>query len=131
MRKLLLASGLAAVGVFAVGCDTATSGAKKAEDTAKGAAKGAQVAADKAKDAAAVAGDAAKETVVKPVEGMYEKVEEKLKAMSGDTLTKAKEQFEAVKRLVTEFKASPAEGMAAIKDKLMTAVTELKKLVGL
>ena len=131
MQKLMLASGLAAVGLFAVGCDTANSATKSAASSAKAAAATAEKAADKATDMAAKAGDAAKEAVVKPVESMYEKVEEKIKGLSGDAMTKAKAKFDEVKKLVLDFKASPADGMAALKDKLTAAVAELKTMVGL
>lgn len=131
MRKLMLVGGLAAVGLFAVGCDSATSAAKQAEKGAKQAAVTAEKVADKAKETAKDVGDAAKEAVVKPIEAMYSKVEEKLKGLSGDTATKAKEKFEAVKKLVEEFKKSPADGMKAVQEKLTAAFDELKKMVGL
>jgi len=135
MRKLMLASGLAAVGLFAVGCDTASSAGKTATNSAGDAAKGAKEAAGKmaagAKDAAGAVGDAAKDGVVKPIEAMYEKIEAQIKGLTGDAATKAKDKFEVVKKLVEEFKKSPADGMKAVQEKLTTAFDELKKMVGL
>lgn len=50
MRKVMLAGGMAAVGLLAVGCDSATP--KPATNSAKDAAAGAQVGAQMSKDAA-------------------------------------------------------------------------------
>jgi hypothetical protein len=155
-----LAAALIAVGCENKASDAkATTGEKikdltgKAETAAKEAAeKGKEVGAEgmeKAKAAAAKAGEAVKETtekakemgkealeaakkkVVEPIAAMYPQVEEKLKGLTGDAATKAKEKFELVKKLVKDFTDSPAESMDGVKTKLVEAVAELKKMIGL
>jgi len=126
-RSLGLGLLVTACGLFALGCDSAKTAASKAEDAAKsaeGAAKGAQEAAKKA-------AEAAKTAVVKPIEEALPKIEEKIKGLSGDALTKAKEKYEQVKKMIAEFQAAGPEKWESLKDGLTKAFAELKTMVGL
>jgi hypothetical protein len=114
-------------GLFAIGCDSAKTAASKAQD----AAKSAEGAAKDAKEAAMKAAEAAKTAVVKPIEEALPKIEEKIKGLSGDAMTKAKEKYEAFKKLIAEFKAAGPEKWESLKDGLTKAFDELKKMVGL
>jgi hypothetical protein len=100
---------------------------KRGEQIKEGVAKGAEGAAK----AAEMAAEKAKEEVIKPIEALYPKIEEKIKALTGDAGTKATAAFEALKKLVTEFKAAPADKIKELTTGLTTKVDELKKLVGL
>lgn len=160
IRKVVYGFGLLAAVTFAVGCDAGSSAAKKVEGAAKDAKASADKAAGQAKeavkdakDAASAAGKSAvdagksavdkgkemakeaadklREGVIKPAADFLPKVEEKLKAMTGDTATKAKEKLEAVKKLIEEFKAAPSEKLGELKDKVLAAIKELAGMVGL
>ena len=140
MRTTILAGGLAAAGLLTGGCEPAkptapTPATRTAEARARDAGAAVGRAADQVGDAAVkaagTAGDAAKENVVKPVEEMYPKVEDRLKGLTGDAAATAKDKYARVKTLVAEFRAASADGLAAAKDKLLAAVEELKKAVGL
>lgn len=160
IRKMAFGFGLLAAVTLAAGCDAGGRAAKKAETAAKDAKAAAEKAAGQAKEAAKDAKDAASEAgksaaeagksavdkgkemakeaadklregVVKPAADFLPKVEEKLKAMTGDTATKAKEKLEAVKKLIEEFKAAPSEKLGELKDKVIAAVKELAGMVGL
>jgi hypothetical protein len=118
MRRLTLLGLLAA----AVGCDAASSAARKAE---------AEKAADRAKEAAGQAGDAARENVVKPIREALPGIEAKMKTMAGDALALAKEKYEAVKRLLAEFETAPADKLKDVGERLTQAFADLKRQVGL
>lgn len=144
IRKLMFGFTLAAVAGLAIGCTEAKKDeapkkvdeyANKMKDEASKrieqgkdlANKGAEGAAKAAEMAAAKA----KEEVIKPIEALYPKIEEKIKALTGDGATKASAAFAAVKKLVEEFKAAPADKIKELTTGLTTKVDELKKLVGL
>ena len=139
VRKLVVALGVLACGVLAIGCDSTSSAAKKAGNAASGAAsQAADAAKDAAKDAkeaasdaASKAADAAKTAIIEPIKAMMPKIEEKLKGLSGETLTKAKEKYDALKKLVEEFTAAPGDKTRDLGEKLKAAFEELKKLIGL
>ena len=68
---------------------------------------------------------------VKLVEEELPKVEEKIKGLSGESATKAKEKFEQFKKLLQQFKLAAPDKWEALKEGLMKEYDELKKLVGL
>lgn len=144
IRKMLFGFTVAAVAGLAIGCSETKKdeapkkageyadkmkdeAAKRLEQGKDIAAKGAEGAAKAAEMAAAKA----KEEVIKPIEALYPKIEEKIKALTGDSATKATAAFAAVKKLVEEFKAAPAEKIKELTTALTTKVDELKKMVGL
>ena len=159
MRAMIVAGGLAAVGLSVVGCDTAKTpgtgsatsrtGEQKARDAGAAVGRAADKAADAVGSAADktaeaankagdkiggamdAAGDAAKDNVVKPIEAEYPKVEERIKGLTGDAASTAKTKFEQVKKLVGEFRKASADGLSSAKDKLVEAFADLKKAVGL
>ena len=59
------------------------------------------------------------------------KIEEKIKGLSGEAATKAKEKFEQFKKLLEDFKAAAPDKWESLKDALMEKYHELMKLVGL
>ena len=126
-RSLGLGLLVTACGLFALGCDNAKTAASKAQD----AAKSAEYSAQGAKEAALKAAEAAKTAVVKPIEEALPKIEEKIKGLSGDALTKAKEKYEAFKKLVEEFKSAGPDKWESLKEGLTKAFAELKTMVGL
>jgi hypothetical protein len=69
--------------------------------------------------------------VIKPVEEALPKIEEKLKGLSGESATKAKEKFEEFKKLLEQFKTAAPDKWEALKEGLVKAYDDLKKLVGL
>jgi hypothetical protein len=148
--------GFLAFGVLALGCDTSPA-AKKVEEKSKagvsavksaakegvqevkeaakeGAKEVKDVATEGAKEVKEVAGaaaDKAKELVVKPIQEMLPKIEDKISGLSGDAKVKAKEKLEDLKKLLEEVKAGTPEKWEALKTKITDAFNELKKLVGL
>jgi hypothetical protein len=146
VRKMVLGLGLLAASLFAVGCNSASSGAKvpdsekkdvttmmkeKAGEAAKDAKEAVKDAAKDAKEAVKDAKEWTKEHISKAIEDDLPKVEEKIKAMSGDAGKKAKEAFEAFKKQFDEFKAAPADKIREQGEKLKEAFAKLKTQVGL
>jgi len=130
LRRLAVAMGVAAACGLAAGCGGSSGSIGSPPGGTLDKMKDAVAAGEaKAKEAAEGAAAAAKETVVKPIVDAYPKIEEKIKAMSGDAAKAAGEKFEALKNLVHEFKT--AEKWEDIKDKLVKAFEDLKKAVGL
>src|SRR5262245_12655044 len=134
LRRFVVALGVVAACGLAAGCGGSSgsatgpkpSGDKGTLDKLK---EGAAGAGDRASELAKEAAAKAKEGVVKPVTDMYPKIEEKIKAMSGDAAKTAGTKFEELKKLVEEFKTS--DKWESLKDGLMAKFDELKKLVGL
>src|SRR5262245_59403137 len=128
----LLGIGSIACCVLAVGCDTTA--AKKVEEKSKDGVQAVKSATKEGvkevKEAAAGAVDKAKEAVVKPMQDLLPKIEDKIKGMSGDVKTKASEKLEEVKKLLEEAKTAAPDKWETLKSKLATAFDELKKLVG-
>ncbi len=89
---------------------------------------------DEVKEADKVAKEkAAKETkaaFVKPFTDELPKIEEKIKTLTGITATSAKEKFDAVKKLLDEYNAAPADKLKDLGEKLKTAFEDLKKTAG-
>jgi hypothetical protein len=153
MRTWKTALGLVVCGLLIAGCDTASSGSKKVEEGAKkvadkakelgheakedakiAAEKTKEVAnkvAEKTKEAAKEVAEKAKTLVIKPIEEGLPKIEEKIKGLSGDAATKAKEKLADFKKLLEQFKDSAPEKWESLKEGLAKAYDELKKLVGL
>lgn len=126
MKKMLFALVFAAGTLFAVGCDKASSASSAAGSAGK-------VVADKGKeigDKAASALETARKEVMDKI-GDTSKIEEKIKGLTGDAQTKAKEKWDAFKKMYEEFKAAPMDKMGELKDKLMAAFEDLKKMVNL
>jgi hypothetical protein len=146
VRQLVLGLGLAAAAVFAVGCNSGSSGTKvadsekkdvttmmkeKAGEAAKEAKEAVKDAAKDAKEAVKDAKEWTKEHVTKAIEEDLPKVEAKIKGMSGDAGTKAKEAFAAFKKQFDEFKDAPADKIREQGEKLKEAFAKLKTQVGL
>jgi hypothetical protein len=123
LRKLVVAMGIVAVCGFAAGCGgSSSSSVSKIKE-------GAGAAGEKISDAAKEVAAKAKEGVVKPIIDSYPKIEEKIKSMSGDAAKTATEKFDALKKLVEEFKT--AEKWQDLQEKVVKAFDDLKKSVGL
>jgi hypothetical protein len=123
--------GLVVCGLLVAGCEVASSAGKKVEEGAKKAASQAKEAAKEAKESAKEAADAARVAFLKPVQDALPKIEEKIKGLSGETATKAKEKLADFTRLLEQFKSAAPDKWEALKDGLMKAFNELKKLVGM
>src|SRR5215475_10560139 len=93
---------------LALGCDSTAT--KKVEEKSKAGVEAVKSATKEGvkevKEAAAGAVDMAKEAVVKPMQDLLPKVEDKIKSMSGDAKTKASEKLEEVKKLLEEAKTA-------------------------
>jgi DNA anti-recombination protein RmuC len=111
--------------------EVAKQAAGEAKEVAKQAAGEAKEVAKAAKEKAKEAADAAKLAVLKPVEEALPKIEEKIKGLSGESATKAKEKFEEFKKLLEQFKSAAPEKWESLKAGLMKSFDELKKLVGI
>jgi hypothetical protein len=131
VRKWVLSVGFVVLGLLAAGCDTAKNAATKVEEGAKKEASQAADLAKRAKEEVKEAADKARLSVIKPVEEELHKIEEKIKELSGESATKAKEKFEAFKKSLEEFKSAPPDKWESLKEGLMNKFEELKKLVGL
>jgi hypothetical protein len=118
-------------GLLIAGCEKASSAAKKVEEGAKKAASQAKEAAKDAKESAKEATEAARVAVLKPIEDALPKIEEKIKGLKEESATKAKAKLEEFTKLLKQFKAAAPEKWEALKDGLMKAFEELKKLVGM
>jgi hypothetical protein len=152
-RNWLTGVGFVACVVLISGCDAASTAAKKAGEGAKDAAgkvkevakEGAAKVKEVAKEGAAKAKEVAKEVkeeagevmdkakvaIIKPIEDALPKLEEKMKGLSGDAATKAKEKFEAFKKMLEEFKTAAPDKWQSLKEGLMKAFEDLKKMIGL
>jgi hypothetical protein len=119
--------------VLAVGCDSTA--AKKVEEKSKEGAQAVKSATKEGvkevKEAASDAVAKAKDAVVKPMQDLLPKIEDKIKGLSGDAKTKASEKLEEVKKLLEEAKTAAPDKWEALKSKLAAAFDELKKMVGI
>ena len=135
VRTWMLSGGFVVLGVLAAGCDTAKNAATRVEEEAKQEASQAKDLAKRAKEEVKEdvkeAADKARLAVIKPVEEELPKIEEKIKGLSGESATKAKEKFEQFKKLLQQFQSAAPDKWEALKDGLMKDFEELKKLVGL
>jgi hypothetical protein len=122
-------------GLLVAGCDKATNAAKKMEEGATKAAgqakEVAKEAARETKEAAKEATDVAKDKILKPIQAALPKIEDKIKGLGAESATKAKEKFEEFKVLLEKFKTAAPDKWEALKEGLMKAFDELKKLVGM
>jgi len=120
---------------LAAGFDTANNAATRSREGAEKEASQAKDLAKRAKEEVKEdvkeAADKARLTVIKPVEEELPKIEEKIKGLSGESATKAKEKFEQFKKLLQQFQSAAPDKWEALKDGLMKEFDELKKLVGL
>jgi hypothetical protein len=131
VRTWMAVVALATGGALIAGCNTGTSAAKKLEKEASKAAGQAKEAAQEAKEAAKESVEAARLAVLKPIQDALPKIEEKIKGLSGETATKAKEKYEEFKKLLDDFKSAAPDKWESLKDGLMKAFGELKTLVGM
>lgn len=126
--------------------EKAKDGAENLGDKVKDAAaksgpaikEGAEKLGDKIKEGAEKVGEKSKEAYekvkaefIKPIIDAYPDYETKMKGLTGDAATKAKEKYELVKKYVKEFSESPADKGEEIKVKLKEAIADLKKTLGL
>ena len=125
-----LALGLALVlGMFVVvGCDEVK---KSTSQQAQNVSKHAGESLDKAKETAEKAMKEGKEAVVKPIMDSLPKIEEKIKAMTGDKLKEATAKFDDFKKSLDDFKSADASKWAGMKEELIKKFEDLKKYVGL
>src|SRR5262245_44558834 len=112
IRTWMVGIGFAVCGLLAAGCEAANSAAKKAGEGAKEAAK-------QVKETAKEVADTAKTAVLKPIQAAMPQIEEKIKGLSGETLTKAKEKFEAFKKLLEQFQSAAPDKWETLKGELM------------
>ena len=77
------------------------------------------------------AADKARLAVIKPMEEELPKIEEKIKGLSGESATEAKEKLAAFKKSLEQFKSAAPDKWESLKDGLLKQFEELKKLVGL
>jgi hypothetical protein len=124
----LLCIGFVVLGLLAAGCDTAKNAATKVEAEVK---KESTDLAKRAKEDVKEVAEKARLAVIKPIEEELPKIEEKIKGLSGETATKAKEKFEAFKKLLDQFKSAAPDKWESLKDGLLKEFEELKKLVGM
>jgi hypothetical protein len=129
VRTLVSGCGLVALALLTAGCEQAKTRTSQVEAVAKKAAAGAKEAAREAAASAKEAGEAAKTAVLKGIEDGLPKIEEKIKGLSGDAATKAKEKFEAFKKHLEEFKAAAPDKWESLKESLHKEFEDLKKLV--
>jgi hypothetical protein len=129
----LLGTGFLVSFALALGCDSTA--AKKVEEKSKAGVEAVKSAAKEGvkevKEAAAGAADMARDAVVKPIQELLPKIEDKIKGMSGDAKAKATEKLEEVNKLLQEVKAAAPDKWESLKSKLATALDELKKMVGM
>ena len=131
VRTWMLSAGFVALGLLAAGCDSAKNAATRVEERAKKEAGQAEDLARRAKEDVKEAADKARLAVIKPVEEELPKIEEKIKALSGESATQAKEKFEEFKKHLDQFKSAAPDKWESLKDGLIKEFDELKKLVGL
>ena len=131
--SFVLGMGIVVACALAGGCDSTA--AKKVEEKSKAGVEAVKSATKEGvkevKEAAASAADMARDAVVKPIQELLPKIEDKIKSMSGDAKAKASEKLEEVKKLLEEVKAAAPDKWEALKSKLATALDELKKMVGM
>jgi hypothetical protein len=124
--------GFVVCALLVAGCDNA---AKKAQEGAKKVASGATEMAKEvaggAKEVAKEASDAARRLVIKPVEEALPKIEEKIKGLSGESASKAKEMFAGFQKRLEEFRTAAPERWQSLEAGLVKSFDELKKLVGM
>ena len=121
-RTVMMSVGFVAFGLLATGCNTEA--AKKVGSQAKDVAK------DLKEDVKGLA-DKGKLALIKPVEDALPKIEEKIKGLSGDSATKAKEKFEELKKSLEECKTAAPEKWESLKESMTKQFDDLKKMVGL
>jgi hypothetical protein len=131
VRTWVLSVGFVVLGLLASGCDTVKNAASRVEEGAKKEASKATDLAKRAKEDVKEVADKARLAVIKPVDEELPKIEEKIKELSGESATKAKEKFEAFKNSLEQFKSAPLDKWESLKDGLIKEFEELKKLVGL
>jgi hypothetical protein len=131
VRTWRLSVGFVVLAFLAAGCDTAKNVATKVEEKAKQEATQAEDLAKRAKDDVKEAAEKAKLAVIKPIEADLPKIEEKIKELTGEAATKAKEMFGAFKKHLDEFKSASPDKWESLKEGLVKEFNELKKLVGL
>jgi uncharacterized protein YaaR (DUF327 family) len=132
IRKLLMVASAAGLVAIGLACEqakstvsnTATKVADKAKETAAAGKEGLARMTDEMMAKS-------KETFLKPIEEMLPKVDEKIKALTGDGKTKAADSLAAVKKLIDEFKAAPTDKFEGLMKGITDKVAELKKMVGL
>jgi hypothetical protein len=122
---------LVAFALLTAGCEQAKTKASQAGEVAKKAAAKATAAADSAAASAKEAAESAKTAILKGIEDGLPKIEEKIKGLNGDAASKAKEKFEAFKKLLEEFKSAAPDKWESLKSNLVKEFEDLKKLVGL
>jgi hypothetical protein len=93
---------LVVVALLTAGCEQAKTKASQAGEVAKKAAATATAAAESAATSAKEAAESAKTAIFKGIEDGLAKIEEKIKGLSGDAASKAKEKFEAFKKLLED-----------------------------
>ena len=130
-RTMLPGCLLVTCALLTAGCEQAKTKASQAGEVAKKAASEAKEAAKEAAASAKEAGEAAKNTIVKGIEDNLPKVEEKIKGLSGDAATTAKEKLEAFKKTLGEFKPAAPDKWESLKATLVQQYEDLKKLVGM
>jgi hypothetical protein len=131
VRTWVLCFGFVVLGLLATGCDTAKNAATKVEADVKKEASQASDLAKKAKEDVKEVAEKARATFIKPIEAELPKIEDKIKELSGDAATKAKEKFAAFKKLLEDFKSAAPDKWESLKEGLMKEFDDLKKLVGL
>src|SRR5262245_49537285 len=140
LRTLVSGTGLVALALLTAGCEQAKTRTSQVEEVArKAAAEAKEVAREatvSAKEAgrevtasAEEAGAAAKARILKGIEDGLPKVEERIKGLSGDAATKAKEKFEAFKKRLEEFKSAAPDKWGSLKADLLKEFEDLKKTV--
>ncbi len=123
IRQFVLGLGACAAAFFVVGCDKATS---TANSSALNASNVEQMAKRGADAAAATASD-----IKKSVEESIPKIEDKIKALTGEKAKQAGDAFTALKKMFDEFKAAPADKTKELLAPLIAKFTEVKTMVGL
>jgi hypothetical protein len=123
-KRFALAVAWVACVLFLTGCEAAKDAASKEGAKAK-------ETANKVMDEASKKLSEAKEGVLKPITEMLPKIQEKISALTGDKAKDAQAKFEEFKKLLEEYKGSAGEKAGELKDKLLKAFEDLKKMVGM
>ena len=136
MKRIWLATITAVIcGLLVTGCYRTSTAAKKIEEGATKAAsrakESAKEAAKEVKEVAKEATDLAKDKILKPIHEALPKIEDKIKGLREESAIKAKEKLEELKVLLEKFKSAAPDKWEALKDGLMKAFNDLKKLVGM
>ena len=117
VRTLVFGLSLCAACGLVVGCDTA----KKLGDSAK----------DVGEKLSEEAAKTLKADTLKPIEDALPAITDKIKALPADAQAGAQKTFDALKQLVADFKAAPADKLKDMARSLVGKFEELKKMVGL